>query len=213
MGFQSSLPSPESSEPNLSLLQVAFEQRLHSSLASTADMVYLNPNGHDWANNYNWDGLGISYVAFAVVYSLIFYAMCAVVWANRKHPVIKMRNVNLVLTSLLLLHVYVCMIFLAYVLNGHYPCDAEFWFMSIYLPFGIGLFQAQSQQLLLVSRAQSKLVYMEDSFRPLAPTSPLPKRWAFKLRQWWATTTEQSRYETYVAIGIIFQVRSSKLHL
>lgn len=175
-------------------------------------MPYLNPNGHDWGNNYNWDGLGISYVAFAVVYSLIFYAMCAIVWANRKHPVVKMRNINLAITSLLLLHVYLCMIFLAYVLNGHYPCDAEFWFMSIYLPFGIGLFQAQNQQLLLVSRAQSKLVFMEDSFKPLAPMRPLPKRWAFKLRQWWATTTEQSRYEGYVVIGIILQVRYFKLH-
>ena len=100
------------------------------------------------------------------------------------------------------------MIFLAYALNGHYPCDAEFWFMSFYLPMGIGLFQAQNQQLLLVSRAQNRLMLMDDSFKPLCPANPGFKRWMFKLKQKWGEWTQDSKYEGLVAVGMVVQVRS-----
>lgn len=185
------------------------DQSTERVLAATATMVYAN--GHDWGNNYNWDGLGISLVVFVGMYSLIFFAMCAIVWANRKHPVIKMRNMGLAIASLLVLHVYLFMVFLAYVLNGYYPCDLEFWIMSFYLPVGIGLFQAQNQQLLLVSRAQSKLIYMEDTFKSLPPSRPRFKRWTFKFRQWWAQWTEQSKYEGFVAVGLVLQVDFTKI--
>ena len=192
-----------------SFLQVTpGRQNTERVLAATATMVYAN--GHNWGNKLNWDGLGISSLIFAGVYSIIFYAMCAIVWANRKHPVIKMRNMGLAISSLLVLHVYFFMIFLAYVLNGNYPCELEFWIMSFYLPVGIGLFQAQNQQLLLVSRAQSKLIYMEDTFKSLPPTRPGFKRWNFKFRQWWAQWTEQNKYEGFLAVGMVLQVGYTK---
>jgi len=57
-------------------------------------MVYANPNGHDWGSSYNWDGLGISCVAFGVAYSLLFYTMCSIVWAYRDHPVVRIRRLG-----------------------------------------------------------------------------------------------------------------------
>lgn len=176
-------------------------------------MVYANPKGHDWGNNYNWDGLGISYVAFAVAYSLLFYTMCGIVWYYRKHPLVKMRKIGLAISALLILHVYLFMIFVAYALNGHYPCIAEFWFMSFYLPMGIGLFQAQNQQLLLISRLQQKLVFHDDMYKPLSPTPRGLKKWAFKLKQLWAQWTEQSHYEGLVAVGMVVQVRETHVCL
>lgn len=169
-------------------------------------MVYANPNGYDWSNNYNYDGLGISYIVFAVVYSLVFYAMCGIVWYYRKHPIIRMRNIGLALSSIFILHVYLFLVLLAYPLNGNYPCDVEFWIMSIYLPIGIGLFQAQNQQLLLVSREQSKLIVTDELFKPLPPKGRGAQTWVFCIKQWWNSFSKQGKYEGFVAFGIVFQV-------
>lgn len=173
-------------------------------------MGYLSAHGHDWSDKYNYDGLGISYLVFAVVYSIIFYTMCGIVWYYRKHPIIRMRNIGLALSSLLILHVYLFLIFLAYPLNGHYPCNFEFWIMSIYLPIGIGLFQAQNQQLLMVSRGQNKLIVTDELYKPLAPKGRGVETWTFRLKQWWQGFSEQGKYEGFVAVGIIVQVNISE---
>ena len=168
-------------------------------------MVYANPNGHDWAISYNWDGLGISFVAFGVAYSLLFYAMCAIMWYYRKDPIIKMRKPALAIASLLVLHVYIFMLLIAYALNGHIPCYVEFWFMSFYFPMGIGLFQAQNQRLLVVSQVQKKLMVGDDIFVTLGPRGG-PKKWKHKLVRWWRESIKQNSYEGYVAVGMIIQV-------
>lgn len=171
-------------------------------------MVYVNPNGHDWGNNYNHDGLGISYLVFAALYSIIFFTMCGMVWHYRKHPIVRMRKIGLALSSVLILHVYLVTVLIVYPLNGNFPCDVEFWIMSIYLPIGIGLFQAQNQQLLLVSRGQNKLIITDELYKPLAPKGRGAQTWVFRIKQWWHSISEQGRYEGFVAMGIVFQVGS-----
>lgn len=80
--------------------------------------------------------------------------------------------------------------------------------MSIYLPIGIGLFQAQNQQLLIVSREQNKLLVTDEMFKPLGPPSKGPKKWLFQIQQWWNSFSEQGKYEGFVAVGIVAQVSS-----
>lgn len=84
-------------------------------------MVYLNPQGHNYGSE-NLDGYGLSQVAFAVIYSLFFYPACVYLWFNRKHPILRMRKINLAILSLLILHVYLLMIFMVYMINGAFPC-------------------------------------------------------------------------------------------
>lgn len=111
---------------------------------------YLNPGGHNWADAENFDGYGISLIVVIVLYSIFFYAACTFLWLQRNNPAIRMRKIGLALLSVLVLHVYLVIIFVVYPLNGTFPCSLEFWVMSIYLPLGVGLFQAQNQQLLIV---------------------------------------------------------------
>lgn len=171
-------------------------------------MVALNPNGHNWAMNYNLDGYGIGYIVFTILYSLAFFTACGIVWFHRNHPVIRMRKISLAILSLLMLHTYLVLILLLYPWNGHWPCAAEFWVMSIYLPIGIGLFQAQNQQLLLISRGQNELMLKGEVYKPLAPKDGLSKRAAFHLRRWWESLGKQGKYEAFVAVGMMIQVRS-----
>ena len=79
-----------------------------------------------------------------------------------------------------------------------------------YLPIGIGLYQAQNQQLLIVSTEQHRLLYSED-YKPLYPGHGRgvggPKFWLWRAKLWWNSTSKQGKYEGYVLIGMIVQVR------
>ena len=166
---------------------------------STVNMVpYFNPGGHNFAGM-NLDGWGISQIVFITLYSIVFYAACGLVWHNRSIPVIKMRSVGLSILSLLVLHIYVVLVFLVYPLNGYWPCDVEYWVMAMYLPIGIGLFQAQNQQLLIVSRGQQRLLLEPLAFKPLG------RGWS-RLRFWWSEQSYKRRAVTYVVIGGVIQV-------
>ena len=168
-------------------------------------VAYLNPEGHNWGPM-NLDGYGISMIAFAVLYSLVFYSACAYVWSLRKHPILKMRKIGLAVVSLLILHVYLFVVFMAYPINGAFPCSVEYWIMSIYLPIGLGLFQAQNQQLLLVSRGQERLRQMDEMYRPLGTGRRGLRRLLFRFKLWWNDVSTQGKYEGFVAIGIAIQV-------
>ncbi len=170
---------------------------------------YLNPGGHNWGTE-NLDGYGISQIVVMVTYTIFLYTACAYLWFRRHHPIIKMRKIGLALLSILILHVYMFMVFMVYPLNGAFPCSVEFWIMSIYLPLGIGLFQAQNQQLLIVSREQDQLLRNEQLYKPLYPRAGFklcgPKYWLWRLKLWWRGITTQSKYEGFVVVGMIVQV-------
>ncbi|KAM0804135.1 hypothetical protein BDR22DRAFT_781967, partial [Usnea florida] len=144
-----------------------------------------------------------------VLYSIFFYAACAFLWLQRNNAAIRMRKIPLALLSLLVLHVYLFLVFLVYPLNGYFPCGVEFWIMSIYLPIGIGLFQAQNQQLLIVSREQDLLKGTDEIYRPLYPNHGGGlggwKYWTWRLKLWWKGVNAQSKYEGFVFVGITVQ--------
>ena len=79
-----------------------------------------------------------------------------------------------------------------------------------YLPIGIGLFQAQNQQLLIVSREQSLLLRKEEHYKPLYPAQGKglggPRYWLWRLKLWWQGTSTQGKYEGFVLIGMTVQV-------
>ena len=170
-------------------------------------MVYLNPGGFDLGAE-NFDGYGISTIVVGTIYSLCFYAACIYLWFYRKHPVVRMRNVPLLLMSLLTLHVYLYFLFFGYVMNGTFPCQVEFWCMSLWLPAGIGLFQAQNQQLLVVSLQQQRLLATEELYKPLPPRKGRGSvnYWRFRMKCWWREASSTRRYELFVTLGIVVQV-------
>ncbi|KAL2040423.1 hypothetical protein N7G274_006866 [Stereocaulon virgatum] len=169
---------------------------------------YLNPGGYNHGPE-NLDGYGISNITVAVIYSVMFYSACVFLWLHRHHPFVRMRNVPLLLASLILLHGYLIMLFLIYTLNGAWPCQVEYWWMNLYLPIGIGLFQAQNQQLLIVSNGQAELVNSDEMYKPLIPKGGRgmgsPGYWLARLRVWWKGANKQRRFECFVIIGIIIQ--------
>jgi hypothetical protein len=121
-------------------------------------MGYISPNGRNWGPVVNWDDLGKFYSFFAIAWTVILATGMAWLVGHRKLPFLRIRNIPLAIAATAFLHVYLVKILLAYTTNGHFPCSAEFWIMSIYLPFGIALFQANMMQLLSISTRQRKLL-------------------------------------------------------
>ncbi|KAL9000339.1 MAG: hypothetical protein Q9169_001056 [Polycauliona sp. 2 TL-2023] len=173
-------------------------------------MVYANPGGFNFGAT-NLDGYGISLLAFIVVYTILLYAACIYLWFQRHHPVVRMRKVGLMLLSVLVIHVFCFVDFSVYTMNGKWPCNVEFWSMSLYLPIGIGLWQAQNQQLIIVSREQTEMSKSRESkFKPLLPPRGrgvgTPSYWLWRFKIWYENISGQGKYEGFVLIGIIVQV-------
>ncbi|KAK3708410.1 hypothetical protein LTR37_011506 [Vermiconidia calcicola] len=173
-------------------------------------MVYLNPNGFDLSPNVNLDGWGVSHIIVGTLYTFMLWAACFFVWVNREHPMLRMRNVPLMLLSVNCIHVYLYLLFVIYAMNGAFNCRWEFWWMSIYLPIGIGLFQAQNQQLLVVSRQQADLIARADLYKPLPPrprgSFGGPSYYIYRTKIWWRDTTQQRKYEAYILVGMVVQL-------
>ncbi|KAL8636201.1 MAG: hypothetical protein Q9228_006377 [Teloschistes exilis] len=166
-------------------------------------MPFLNPGGHNFIG-VNTDGWGIVQLVFAIVFTIIVLVLSIVLWMYRNEPVIRMRKAPLAIAAALTLHVYTTLVLLVYPINQYWPCNAEFWIMSIYLPIGIGLFQAQNQLLLRTSRGQQHLL-TQDIYRPLPGGKTKSQYYwnAFKL--WCQTAREGGYFEGFVAAGIIVQ--------
>lgn len=74
----------------------------------------------------------------------------------------------------------------------------------------MGLFQAQNQQLLIVSREQKSLLEDQNQYKPLYKGKGKgiggPRYIFWRLKLWWQTVSAQHRYEGVVAVGIFVQV-------
>ncbi|KAL8726979.1 MAG: hypothetical protein Q9166_006342 [cf. Caloplaca sp. 2 TL-2023] len=171
-------------------------------------MVYLNPGGFNFEST-NLDGYGISNIVVATGYTILLYAACIYLWLQRRHPVVKMRQVGLMLMSVLVIHVFCFIVFTIYTLNGAWPCPVEFWAMNLYLPIGIGLWQAQNQQLIIVNREQTEMISSQPTYKPLLPSRGhrvgTARYWLGRFKVWYRGISSQGKYEGFVLIGIIVQ--------
>ncbi|KAK5095163.1 hypothetical protein LTS08_008326 [Lithohypha guttulata] len=142
-------------------------------------MLYLEPKGRDWGSIVNWDDLGKLYAGFIITWTLLLVAGASWLVLNRQLPFIRIRNLPLMIASTAFLHVYLVKILLAYTTNGHFLCSAEFWIMSIYLPFGIALYQAYLVQLRSIWEQQQSLVLRSSSGESIrsASSTGLISRW------------------------------------
>jgi hypothetical protein len=169
-------------------------------------MVYVSPQGRDWSLVVNFDFVGKTYFGFAVAWTVILSTGIGWLILNRNLYFLKMRNVFLAVVSTSFLHLYLVKILLAYTTNGHFSCGAEFWIMSIYLPFGIALFQANMVQLQSVSTQQKKFLQGHAFLAREAIPLQLPQHGLRRLWKRWCEMTAARRTEIFIGVGMAAQV-------
>lgn len=163
--------------------------------------MYLEPKGRNWGDIVNWDDLGKLYAAIICVWTLILVLGISWLISNRKVPFIKIRNIPLAILSTVFLHTYLIKICLAYTTNGHFLCSAEYWIMSIYLPFGIALFQAYLTQLRSLWEQQQRLLHYDAGRQEGEDVSKV------NLIQRWRRLSRLKRSYCLIAAGMLLQVR------
>ena len=167
--------------------------------------MFLEPKGRDWGIVVNWDSLGKLYASFIIAWTILLVLGSIWLLRNRNEPHIKIRNLPLALTSMSFLHIYLIKICLAYTTNGHFLCSAEFWIMSIYLPFGIALFQANLAQLRGTWEQQRQLLSSKSQFEVAYTGQPL------SLKERWKALSNLKKTYVYIGLGMLLQVSSSQL--
>ncbi|KAK5018346.1 hypothetical protein LTR16_001603 [Cryomyces antarcticus] len=167
-------------------------------------MGNINSKGRDWGSVVNFDDLGKVYAAVAIVWTVVLSAGMAWLISHRHLSYLRMRNIPLAIAATATLHVYLVKILLAYTVNGHFSCDAEFWIMNIYLPMGIALFQANMVQLQSISGQQQKL--LEGLRFALQAEKPLRRPGFRGLWMKWRSMSAAKRAELLIAAGMVLQL-------
>lgn len=154
-----------------------------------------------------WDGVGVFWSVLSVVWTAGLVSCMLFLHARRDMPHLRIRSLPLCFGAVTMLHIYWLCCTLAYIYGALMPKVIEFWIMSIWLPFGIGLFQASNAEFLHVSRAQRRFAKRAslESFES-EKTAVVHGRWAFlkKFRQ----LDYPRKVLVYVCIGMTVQVSS-----
>ena len=149
------------------------------------------------------DALGLSIIGFIVLCSALLALGITFLLYHRHLDFIRIRNVPLMISALLMIHVYLIFACLTYPLNGTFPCNLEFWIMSVYFPTGVALYQAYNMQLLSLSVLQKRLLLQPAKFlNKLAP----PRHTITGLRGGWSRLNLLARTYLLIAVGVVIQV-------
>ncbi|EUC39131.1 hypothetical protein COCCADRAFT_31859 [Bipolaris zeicola 26-R-13] len=117
----------------------------------------MRPRALDGERRMNMDALGIGYMVFAIFYTIILSAELYFLYRRRDAFCIQLRNIKVLFAAVCMLHVYLSIVLFVYPWNGFFPCSAEFWIMSVFLPSGMAFFQACNAKVLTVYERQNRL--------------------------------------------------------
>ena len=163
----------------------------------------LEPLGRNWGDIVNWDDLAKAYAGFIIAWTGLLYVGVGWIVYNRNLPSVRIRNVPIAVLSVSFLHLYLIKIVLAYTTNGHFLCGAEFWIMSIYLPFGIALFQMNLVQLHSISEQQQQLLSSSESMSSVLSSVPKNVR---GFSAYWKSLSQAKRSYVYIGLGMLVQL-------
>ncbi|PHH67729.1 hypothetical protein CDD82_1174 [Ophiocordyceps australis] len=104
------------------------------------------------------DGVGVFWLVYAIIWTLVLSAGMFFLWTRRDHPILRIRGLPLSFASVLFMHCYWLAVQLAYIYGPLMPEVAELWIMSIWYPFGFALFHAANSRFLYIADAQKKYV-------------------------------------------------------
>jgi hypothetical protein len=102
------------------------------------------------------DRQGWTYFGLFIVWNVILGVSMVFLWINRKLPSLRIRRIPLLLAGIFALHTYGAFCLIAYPIYPSVSCNFEFWLMSVWVPFGIALFQASNSQFLHLASRQKQ---------------------------------------------------------
>lgn len=171
-------------------------------------MFYVSPGGHNWGPLIFDDVAKILISIIGAWTAFIFSALYFVIY-NRNLPFVRMRKVFLLCASVVSLHIYLVMVFLVYMLNGTFSCEAEYWIMSLYFPIGVALFQLQNMVLFSQSRLQEELIWNGNQHNAERARTLMNKTGFAYLIERLKQMSAYAKTRTGIVVGFAVQVTTS----
>ncbi|KXJ88840.1 hypothetical protein Micbo1qcDRAFT_235669 [Microdochium bolleyi] len=156
-----------------------------------------------------YDALGWFYIAFTIVWSVLLTGGMGFLYRHRSLPFLQIRKLGLIFCAVILLHLYAISCTLGITYGTMVPCEAQFWVMSIYLPFGMALLQAANSQFQYIASQQRRYASMgnledqavSDRSTPIDQALPWYKRAILRCRN----ADKPTRTLVYIGIGMAVQ--------
>lgn len=113
------------------------------------------------AHKPNLDHVGWTYIGVAIAWTTILAIAMTFLWYHRRLPQLQIRRLPLVFIAMISLHMYMVLCLIGYVIGPLAPCAAEYWIMSILVPFGIAMFQVSNTQFFHIASQQKRFLSMQ----------------------------------------------------
>lgn len=156
------------------------------------------------------DTLGWTYMGLSIGWTVLLAAGMLFLHHHRDLPCLQIRRLPIVFAGVTSLHCYGAVVLLIYVIGPITPCTAEFWIMSIYLPFGIAMFQAANSQFLHIASRQKQFARMSALSDPRPVNEKDAERLASSRMRRIIRGVERAdkidRMMVWIGIGLLAQV-------
>ncbi|KAF2689899.1 hypothetical protein K458DRAFT_474311 [Lentithecium fluviatile CBS 122367] len=156
------------------------------------------------------DRLGWAYIGIVIGWTVALTGGMLFLYKHRQVPCVRIRRLPILFVGVILLHVYGSICLVGYILVPVFPCAAEFWVMSIYLPFGMAMFQAANSQFLYIASRQKQYVHLgalsdHGSLRQEQVQLSSQSRWG-RLFRGTDGANKVDRMLVYIGLGLVVQV-------
>lgn len=152
----------------------------------------------------NWDSVGVFYVTFCAVWTTLVFSGMAFCLANRHNPILRLRGIPLSFSAIAFLHCYWVLGQIVYPIGATVPTvlayDIQYFFMGIWFPLGIALFQASNTRFLHIAKLQKQ--FTSPHLRAGMGCNGSHSSWLCRLRNMNYT----KRIMIFIGFGMIFQV-------
>lgn len=158
------------------------------------------------------DRVGWTYIGVVIGWTTILAAAMSFLWYHRRLPQLQIRRLPLVFVAMTMLHMYWTLCMIGYVIGPVAPCAAEYWIMSILVPFGIAIFQVANTQFLHIASQQRRFTSVQnlDDLVRGKQVSLLDGQtgtiW-WRIRQRLRSIDQITKMVIFVGIGMTIQVR------
>ncbi|ERF69749.1 hypothetical protein EPUS_07575 [Endocarpon pusillum Z07020] len=170
---------------------------------------HVSQKGLDGERKLNVDDLGKLYISVVIIWTAIVFCASSFLLYNRDLPVLRVRKTHLWTAAVTFLHSYWVLCLLAYVFNGTYPCTAEFWIMSLWLPFGMALFQVNGMHLLHIASLQTRFIRPQSLYAYHGSRS-VSSGWR-SLRKLGLPDSLSRRQKVSILAGVVLQVLATMI--
>lgn len=102
------------------------------------------------------------YIGLAIGWTVALAVGLSFLYVHRHMPFLAIRRLPILFLGIISLHIYGVLCCIGYSIMSHIVCTAEFWLMSIYLPFGFAMFHAANSQFLHVASRQKQFTHLNS---------------------------------------------------